>query len=206
MTSAGDDLPELSSRLAWVRERAFMFDRGNGHFHRGIDLPAAKGTPIYAARGGRVLIASNVFRTGFSKYGRVIVIHADDGTFHLYAHLDRALVPVSDTITAGQRIGLVGNSVFSAKEPTRESGGAHLHFEVSPTRYPQDPEATRIDPVAYLRAGNVHPLTGARLGPAAISPEPSSPIENGEPQSGFPFSPFSRCPCCGQSLPGGKSS
>jgi hypothetical protein len=203
--TATDDLPELSSPNRYVRVRAFMFDRGDGHHHRGIDLPAPKGTPVYAARGGRVVIASNVFRTGFSKYGRVIVVHTSDGTYQLYAHLERALVAPGDDITAGQKIALVGNSVFSSKEPTRESGGAHLHFEVSPTKYPQDSEAPRIDPVSYLRAGNVHPLTGHVLG-SSSSPAPSPPLvaTDGSREAGTPFGSFSHCPCCGQQLPTAK--
>jgi hypothetical protein len=199
-----DDLPEDGIR-------SYLYERSSTHRHRGIDLPAPKGSPVYAAAGGVVVVASNVFRRGFSGYGRVVVVHADDGSYQLYAHLERALVPVSDRIEAGQQIATVGNSTFSTAEPTRESGGAHLHYEVSHTKYPQEPEAPRIDPVAYLRADHIHPLTGQRLGenaaPAPSSPSSAEPIDEGTPQSGGPFSsPFSHCPCCGQLLPGGKHS
>lgn len=199
-----DDLPEHGVR-------SYLYERTPTHRHRGIDLPAPKGTPVYAARGGQVVHASNRYLPGFSGYGRVVVIHSDDNAYQLYAHLNGAKHGTYDgspqiNVSAGELIGWVGNSVFSRTEPNRESGGPHLHFEVSSTKYPQDSEAPRIDPVAYLRAGNIHPLTGQRLG-ESVSPGPSSPAAptEGTPQSGGPFSsPFSHCPCCGQLLPGGK--
>jgi murein DD-endopeptidase MepM/ murein hydrolase activator NlpD len=213
MTATADDLPELSSPRQAVRVRSFMYRRSDTHHHRGIDLPAAKGTPVYAARGGRIVYASNRYLPGFSGYGRVVVVHADDGTFQLYAHLNGAKHGTYDgepqiDVSAGQLLGWVGNSVFTRTEPNKESGGAHLHFEVSATKYPQQSEAPRIDPVPYLRSGNVHPLTGQRLGSSSAAtppPNASTPTE-GSPSAVAPFgqSHFSHCPCCGQPLPIGK--
>jgi hypothetical protein len=196
MTARRDNLPESGVR-------SYLFQRTPDHRHQGIDLPATKGASVSAALGGVVAHAANVYTPGFSGYGRVVVVAADDGTYHLYAHLDHARVAKGQQVRAGDVIGFVGNSTFSRTEPTRESGGAHLHFEVSPTKYPRDSEAPRIDPVPYLRAGRVHPLTGLVLGEPTIDDTANTPSReplSGRPLAGSPQRP--RCPCCGQPLPG----
>lgn len=87
--------------------------------HRGVDIAATEGTPIYAADNGVVTMASYGWNYG---YGNVIQIDHGNGFVTLYGHLSRVDVNVCDTVTAGQVIGAAGN--------TGNSFGAHLHFEV----------------------------------------------------------------------------
>ena len=141
----GAKIPLPPSRLS------YLFRRTPTHLHRGLDFPAARGTPVRAAESGIVEVSSNVYRRGFSGYGRVIVVKGDSGRWFLYAHLDRALAPVGARVTEGQKIGTVGRTTFRRDAPTRQSGGPHLHFEVSPRPYPQRSEASRLDPVSFLR-------------------------------------------------------
>ena len=130
---------------------SWMYYRGDGHHHRGIDLPAPRGTPVRAAAAGVVEHASGVWKQGFTGYGRHVVIRHAGGVRTLYAHLDTVAVKPGQAVSAGAYLGGVGNTAFSKEGGyTDSSGGAHLHFEVSPTAYPQDSEAERMDPVAWL--------------------------------------------------------
>ena len=87
--------------------------------HRGIDISAPEGTPIYAADNGVVTMASYGWNYG---YGNVIQIDHGNGFVTLYGHLSRIDVSVCDPVTAGAVIGAAGN--------TGNSYGAHLHFEI----------------------------------------------------------------------------
>lgn len=95
-----------------------------------LDFTMDTGTPITAARGGvvvRVKEDSNRGGVGeqYAKYGNLIVIYHEDGTFGYYVHLKKngALVNVGDKVDAGQLIGYSGN--------TGQSSGPHLHFSVN---------------------------------------------------------------------------
>ena len=87
------------------------------HFHQGIDIAASQGTPILAARDGRVIFS------GLKKQaGRVVILEHGDGLATVYAHTSENLVEVGDAVRAGQRIALVGRSGMTT--------GPHLYFEV----------------------------------------------------------------------------
>jgi murein DD-endopeptidase MepM/ murein hydrolase activator NlpD len=90
--------------------------RGNG-FHTGIDLIAPAGTPVYAAREGRV-----VFADWFDGYGFLVVLDHGHGERTYYAHLSRIDVKRGIWVGQGVRVGRVG--------ATGDATGAHLHFEV----------------------------------------------------------------------------
>jgi murein DD-endopeptidase MepM/ murein hydrolase activator NlpD len=90
--------------------------RGN-RFHAGIDIPAAKGTPVHAAAAGRVVYAA--VGEGF---GNLVVLEHADGVTTRYAHLSRFNVRVGEYVKARRTIGFVG--------ATGEASGPHLHFEV----------------------------------------------------------------------------
>jgi murein DD-endopeptidase MepM/ murein hydrolase activator NlpD len=113
----------------------FGAPRSGGRTHQGQDLFAACGTPVAAARGGRVQAR------GFDPvlYGNWVVIDAR-GTRadHRYAHFSR-LAPVRDgeRVRTGDRIGRVG------KTGNARTVGCMLHFEAWPKgwnrRSPADP-------------------------------------------------------------------
>ncbi|WP_433679870.1 peptidoglycan DD-metalloendopeptidase family protein [Nocardia sp. CA-119907] len=98
------------------------FGQRGGEFHRGIDLAASEGTPIYAALDGKVVAAGPA--TGF---GNWIVIDSTTSTGQVstvYGHMyDSGLhVHTGDVVKAGQHIADVGSN--------GQSSGAHLHFEL----------------------------------------------------------------------------
>ena len=91
------------------------------NFHTGIDLAAARGTPIYAAGGGTVYAAGY----DYSDYslGYYVGINHADGYQTLYGHMWRQPdVRAGQQVAAGQKIGGVDSTGYSF--------GDHLHFMV----------------------------------------------------------------------------
>ncbi|EMF0439824.1 peptidoglycan DD-metalloendopeptidase family protein [Enterococcus hirae] len=93
------------------------FGNRGGEFHRGIDLAAPQGEPIYASKAGTVIKAE--FHPSWGNY---VAIEHEDGTTALYAHQQEYQVKVGDKVKQGQIIGYVGS--------TGNSTGSHLHFEL----------------------------------------------------------------------------
>jgi murein DD-endopeptidase MepM/ murein hydrolase activator NlpD len=95
----------------------------NGAGHNGIDFAVPVGTQIFAALGGTVLGTGNTDEScnGVS-YGKWVLIRHPNGLTTLYAHLSVIQVAAGQQVTAGQKIGLSGNTGYST--------GPHLHFTV----------------------------------------------------------------------------
>lgn len=90
------------------------------HGWNGIDIGAARGTPVYAAANGIVIIARNGGWNG--GYGNYVVVTHSNGTQTLYSHMKNVIVSSGQSVSSGQTVGYVG--------ATGRSTGAHLHFEV----------------------------------------------------------------------------
>lgn len=95
-------------------------------FHYGIDIPAYRGTDIYASKAGKVLIAKY-----HSSYGNYVLIDHGDGYQTLYAHSSKLYVKAGEYVEQGQVIAAVGT--------TGSSNGNHLHFEVRVNGEKRDP-------------------------------------------------------------------
>ncbi|WP_292720853.1 M23 family metallopeptidase [Microbacterium sp. 13-71-7] len=96
---------------------------GSGRGHEGWDMIAPEGTPIYAAAAGTVTASAE----SIGGYGVSMMIMSNlNGTMveTRYGHMvyGSRMVEAGDQVSAGQLIGLVGN--------TGNSYGSHLHFEV----------------------------------------------------------------------------
>jgi hypothetical protein len=87
-------------------------------FHTGVDFTAWSGTPVVAARFGRVTWAG--WTAG--GYGNLVVIRHRHRVRTYYAHLRRINARVGQRVGGGRRIGRVGS--------TGNSTGPHLHFEI----------------------------------------------------------------------------
>lgn len=112
----------ISSRFG---SRIHPITRKNS-YHKGIDIPAPRGTAVMAIQDGVVVSAGYTFSEG-----NVLVIRHDFG-YSRYAHLDRFIVRVGQEVTARQQVARVGNTGFFTT-------GAHLHFEIKPANKPVDP-------------------------------------------------------------------
>ncbi|WP_321295572.1 M23/M56 family metallopeptidase [Marinifilum fragile] len=103
-------------------------------FHRGVDVSAPMGTPIYAVADGVVKKVNSKFTKG-KGYGRFIIIDHADGISSLYSQMASYSVKEGEKVKKGDKIGTVGTSGIST--------GPHLHFE-----FKKDGEY--VDPMKYL--------------------------------------------------------
>ena len=92
---------------------------GKWKMHNGVDMAAAQGTPIYAAKSGKVTVTS--YQAGGAGY--YVSINHGDGFSSIYMHMTHYIVSPGQYVTAGQVIGYVGS--------TGGSTGPHLHFGIS---------------------------------------------------------------------------
>ena len=89
--------------------------------HRGVDITAPYGTPIYAADAGTV-IAAQWHNHPTMSWGYYVEIDHGNGYKTLYAHMSSFVVQAGQTVEKGQLIGYVG--------ATGAATGPHCHFEM----------------------------------------------------------------------------
>jgi murein DD-endopeptidase MepM/ murein hydrolase activator NlpD len=112
---------------------------GGRRAHRGVDIFAARGTPVLAATDGWVTRVETT-RVG----GNVIWIQPLFGNMRLYyAHLHEQWVEPGDFVLTGQPLGAVGNTGNAVTTPP------HLHFGVYVRR--QGVRGGAQDPAEFLR-------------------------------------------------------
>jgi len=137
-----------------TRGQSYLFERTPTHLHRGIDVGAPAGSPVYAAGPGKV---AAVWPDGrVSGYGNTVVLQHPDGSQTLYAHLSGFAPGLSVGKRVGrlEPIGTVG--VTQAPRPPMTSK-PHLHFEAHRrhTLAIREDNPARFDPMVYLRARNL---------------------------------------------------
>jgi murein DD-endopeptidase MepM/ murein hydrolase activator NlpD len=114
---------------SYFGERADPFD-GREEFHKGVDFAGAAGSKVMAVAAGVVTWAGE--RAG---YGKLIEINHGDGFITRYAHNERTLVSVGDTVKRGDTVALMGS--------TGHSTGPHVHFEVLRN-------GRQVDPLSFI--------------------------------------------------------
>lgn len=129
--SGGD--PGLDGRisgagLAWPLRGSVTSPFGPrwGRLHAGIDISGPSGTPIRAAKAGKVVFAGSM-----SGYGNCVIIDHGGGLTTVYAHQSRVGTSDGASVGQGDVIGYVGSTGYST--------GPHLHFETRVGGSPQNP-------------------------------------------------------------------
>lgn len=107
-----------------------------GRIHKGIDLAVHIGDTVRAALPGVVAKVAYDPRG----YGHYVVLVHNNGMETRYAHLQAPISTLGETLSAGDPLGLGGN--------TGNSTGPHLHFEV---RY----RGTALDPASLFNFYNL---------------------------------------------------
>lgn len=100
--------------------------------HQGIDIVAAKNTPIQATMKGIVISSDWTIETG----NTIIIQHPND-ILSAYKHNSVLLKKTGDRVEAGEAIAIIGNT-------GELSDGPHLHFELWYGGY-------HVDPSLYIR-------------------------------------------------------
>ena len=128
----------VTSRFGYRNHPVASFHNGSDvldhrtHFHKGLDIANAIGTPIVAPANGTVA------SVGYDKgTGRYIVVDHGYNLKTLYGHLNDVYVKKYQKILRGESIATVGN--------TGRSTGPHLHYEVRISNQPVDPEYYILD-------------------------------------------------------------
>ena len=114
---------------SYFGERADPFD-GTEAFHKGVDFAGSAGSNVTAVAAGVVTWAGE--RSG---YGKLIEINHGDGFVTRYAHNERTLVTVGQTVKRGEPVALMGS--------TGRSTGPHVHFEVLRN-------GRQVDPLSFV--------------------------------------------------------
>lgn len=106
--------------------------------HSGLDIAAAKGTPVKAANNGVIRLSMLLKVTG-----NTIIIDHGFNIYTSYAHLDKLLVEEGAVVKKGDIIGEVGTTGFST--------GPHLHWTTTIGKLFIDPETLmERDPLELL--------------------------------------------------------
>ena len=93
---------------------------------KGIDIVGERNSPVLAAAPGRVVYSG----TGLRGYGQLVIIKHPGEYLSAYAHNQEMLVKEGDTVNAGQKIAMMGDS---------DADHVKLHFEIRQYGRPLDP-------------------------------------------------------------------
>jgi murein DD-endopeptidase MepM/ murein hydrolase activator NlpD len=123
------ELPSGPSPFVWPVPAGVLSSefgpRGLSH-HDGIDISTPVGTPVRAARAGRVLYSDTL-----RGYGNLIIVEHDGGYATVYAHNRENQAAVGDTVRQGEVIAIVGE--------TGKTSGPNLHFEIRKDNVARNP-------------------------------------------------------------------
>ena len=115
---------------------------GYTRMHRGVDIAAPWGSPVFAASDGVVQFAGRS-----SGYGNFIKVTHGGGYGTGYGHLSRIYVRNGEHVRRGQRIGAVGNTGLST--------GPHLHYELYRNGMAVNPRSVSFTSTQQLTGGDL---------------------------------------------------
>ncbi len=85
--------------------------------HKGLDIAASAGTPIYAVAAGTV-----TFSGSRGELGNLVIVNHGNGVETYYGHCSKLKVSKGQKVNAGDKIALIGQ--------TGSATGPHLHLEI----------------------------------------------------------------------------
>jgi murein DD-endopeptidase MepM/ murein hydrolase activator NlpD len=130
LATVGCGLPRWPVEGPLIAPFGVRWESGGPAIHRGVDLVAPTGTPVYAMSNGNVRFAGTM-----DDFGLVVWVDHGDEILTIYAHLSEILVDEGQSVTRDEPLGLSGE--------TGNATGPHLHFEIRG-------RGRQVDPVAML--------------------------------------------------------
>ncbi|MEO6260772.1 MAG: M23 family metallopeptidase [Thermoanaerobaculia bacterium] len=112
--------------------------------HKGLDLSAPTGTPIFAAADGVVSFAGRYplrDSVAWWRFGNVVVVNHSDRFITIYGHCDSVKARAGQAVKQGEIIATVGSTGWSTN--------SHLHYEVRSDLEEQG-KYLAIDPRIYI--------------------------------------------------------
>ena len=143
----------ITSTFGWRMHPILGFMK----LHKGVDIGAAYGSPIYAVTDGTVSFAG---RAG--GYGNFVKLAHAGGLETGYGHMSRIAVSRGTHVARGQVIGYVGSTGMST--------GPHLHWEVWRGGVSVDPRRLSFDSVAQLTGAQLRAFRAHVAGLLAVKP------------------------------------
>lgn len=134
---AEGSISTLAAGWTWPVPGYSRLSQSYGSGHEGIDVPAPRGTPVVAARAGRV-VAINMD----SSYGNAVAILHDGGFSTFYCHLSSRAVNKGAYVSQGQVVGYVGM--------TGTATGNHLHFRLNKNATSGNYWGLKQNPLDYI--------------------------------------------------------
>jgi murein DD-endopeptidase MepM/ murein hydrolase activator NlpD len=135
-SGSGGGSPYVGGSWAWPVTPFQFVSQYYSSYHPAIDIAAVYGTPVRAARPGKVIFAG-WYQGG---EGYTVWIDLGNGMFTCEEHLSKILVSVGDYVSKGEvvgRIGMTGNAT-----------GPHVHFEIW-VGHPWMSGSYRVNPMRY---------------------------------------------------------
>ncbi len=108
-----------ATRQSYSQNSFWFYPWGKSVTHKGVDIFAKKGTPVFSSTYGIVL-----FKGQIAMGGNVVLILGPKWRLHYYAHLDSIKTSTLSFVTKSSTIGTVGNSGNAAGTPP------HLHYAI----------------------------------------------------------------------------
>lgn len=141
---------------------------GGARRHEGIDIFAARGTPVLAVANGRISFSGERGRLG----GKQVWLSEKKLGFSVYyAHLDSTVVHSGDQVQLGDTLGFVGNTGNAVGDPP------HLHFgvygsggAVDPLNFVKKVNIPADREFAIIQKSNLAKSVPLRAGPGASYP------------------------------------
>jgi lipoprotein NlpD len=119
--------PANAGAVAWMwPAEGTVLGRFGAAGGKGIDIAGERNAPVIAIAPGKVVYSGS----GLRGYGRLLIVKHADEYLSAYAHNESILVKEGDTVAAGQKIALMGDS---------DADRVKLHFEIRRYGKPLDP-------------------------------------------------------------------
>jgi murein DD-endopeptidase MepM/ murein hydrolase activator NlpD len=122
-----DSMPSIWPVKGYVtKEFSVTGGEKSPQYHPGMDIAAARNSPVVVAADG--IVEASAYD---EVYGWMVEVDHGYGIRSVYGHNSRNLVKTGDRVTRGKTIAFVGS--------TGKSTAPHLHFEVRENGVPVDP-------------------------------------------------------------------